>query len=169
MVSMELTLKTRTKDHVATYWEKTQDEEIRKWLPSGIDSLEQAFILYEESLKEGALSYGKVIYYEGGYIGDVWCYGIDVTNERMCMLSFAIFEKKLWRRGIAAEAAKMFIKEVFDKFDIDKIGAFTYSDNCRSVGLLKKLGFEEIDRFVEEGIESVYFEKQAEKGEGAWV
>jgi RimJ/RimL family protein N-acetyltransferase len=76
----------------------------------------------------------------------------------MAMLSIVIFEKELWGKGIATEVAKAFIKEVFDKFDIEKIGAFTYSDNYGSIGLLKRAGFVAVETFVEAGIESIYFE-----------
>ncbi|MFD3157835.1 GNAT family N-acetyltransferase [Haloimpatiens sp. FM7330] len=151
-------LKTRMKDHVKIFWERTQDEEIKKLFPFSTKSLEEALILFEESLTEDALSYGKVIYFEGRYVGDIWCYSIDESNEKMCMLSIVIFEKKLWGKGIGTEAAKAFVKEVFNKFDIEKIGAFTYSNNYGSIGLLEKVGFVKVDTFVEDGIESKYFE-----------
>lgn len=155
---MDLMLKTRTKDHVITFWEKTQDEEIKRLFPFSIESLEKALILFEESLKENVFSYGKVIYFEGKYIGDIWCYDIDERKEKMAMLSVVIFEKELWGKGIATESTKAFVKEVFNKFDIEKIGSFTYSNNYGSIGLLKKVGFFEIETFIEDGIESIYFE-----------
>ncbi len=157
---MDITLKTRTKEHVMTFWHKTQDEEIKKLFPFSIESLEKALILFEESLKKDASSYGKVIYFRGKYIGDIWCYGIDEADEKMAMLSVIIFEKKLWGKGIATESAKTFIKEVFKKYSIEKIGAFTYSKNYGSISLLKKVGFSEIETFIEDGIESKYFEIQ---------
>ena len=58
----------------------------------GIESLRQ----YEESLFPGASSFGRVIYADGCYVGDVWCYGIDEREEKMAMFSFLILEKKLW-------------------------------------------------------------------------
>lgn len=155
---MDIMLKTRTREHVMTFWNKVQDEEIKRLFPFSIESLEKALILFEDSLKEDALSYGKVIYFEGKYIGDIWCYGIDESNEKMAMLSVVIFKKELWGKGIATEVLKVFIGEVFNKYDIEKIGAFTYSNNYGSIGLLKKVGFSEIETFVEDGIESVYFE-----------
>jgi RimJ/RimL family protein N-acetyltransferase len=155
---MDIVLKARTREHVKVFWERTQDEEIGRLFPFSVKSLEEALVLFEESLKEDALSYGKVVYFEGGYIGDVWCYGIDEHDEKMAMLSVVIFDKELWGKGIAAEAVKAFIKEVFSKFNIEKIGAFTYSNNFRSVGLLKKVGFKEIETFIEDGIESRYLE-----------
>ena len=145
---MGIILKTRTKDHVITFWEKTQDKEIRKLFPFSTESLEKALMLFEESLKGNALSYGKVIYFEGKYIGDIWCYGIDESNEKMAMLSVVIFEKELWGKGIATESTKAFVKEVFSEFDIEKIGAFTYSNNYGSIYLLKKAGFLEIETFI---------------------
>lgn len=163
MIFMDITLKERTREHVGTFWDKTQDEEIRRLFPFSIESLDEALILFEESLKECATSYGKVIYFHGKYIGDIWCYGIDESDEKMAMLSIVIFEKTLWGKGIAVKAVKSFIKEVFSKFDIEKIGAFTYTNNNRSIGLLKKTGFKEIETFVEDGIESKYFEIRENK------
>ncbi|GMQ64315.1 GNAT family N-acetyltransferase [Vallitalea maricola] len=155
---MTISLKSRTKEHVKIYWDKTQDEEIQKLFPFSIKSLEESLKLYEETLKEGASSYGKVIYCNEKYIGDIWCYCIDETDEKMAMLSIVIFEKGLWGKGIATETTKFFTQDVFNKYKIDKIGAFTYSFNYRSRGLLQKSGFSEIETFVEDGIESVYYE-----------
>lgn len=52
---MDVILKQRMKDHVVTFWEKTQDEELQKLFPFSIESLEESIKLYEESLKDGAL------------------------------------------------------------------------------------------------------------------
>lgn len=155
---MYIELKERLRGHVLIFWDRTEDDEIKSLFPFSIGSLDEALVLYEESLKEGALSYGKVIYFEEGYVGDIWCYSIDEKDEKMAMLSIVIFEKKLWGKGIGVEATKIFINEVFNKFNIDKIGAFTYAYNLGSIGLLKKVGFKEIETFTEDGIESKYFE-----------
>ena len=160
---MVLELKPRTKEHVMIYWEKTQDEEIKRVFPSNIKSLEAALKLFDETLKEDAKSYGKVIYYQDRYVGDIWCYGIDELNEKMAMLSIVIFDKGLWGEGIAAEAVKEFVKTVFQKYQIDKIGAFTYSYNHRSIGLLRKTGFICVNTFIEDGVESNYYELSCEK------
>lgn len=156
---MEVILKQRTKNHVVTFWHKIQDEEIQKLFPFSIESLEEALKLYEESLKDGALSYGKVIYYGNKYIGDIWCYGIDEINEKMAMLSIVIFEKKLWGKGIAAQASRDFIEEIFSKYDVEKLGAFAYAFNDRSIGLLEKIGFIKAKTFIENGIESIYLKE----------
>lgn len=155
---MDIILKARSKEHVITFWERTQDEEIKRLFPSSIKSLEEALMLFEESLKEDALSYGRVIYYENRYVGDIWCYGIDEKDEKMAMLSIVVFEKELWGKGIGTKASKIFIREIFNRFDIEKIGAFTYSKNHSSIEMLKKVGFFEVETFFEDGIESKYFE-----------
>ena len=157
-IFMDIKLKTRTADHVIVFWNKTRDEEIRKMFPISYDSLEEAISLFEESTKENATSYGKVIYYQGKYVGDIWCYSIDEIDEKMAMLSILIFKKEIWGKGIATEAIRDFCKEIFNKFDIEKIGAFIYSSNYASIGLLQKTRFVEIDTFLEDGIESKYFE-----------
>lgn len=155
---VNILLKSRTRAHVKFYWDKTQDKEIQKLFPFSIQSLEESLELFKETLKDNATSYGKVIYFDDKYIGDIWCYCIDETDEKMAMLSIIIFEKELWGKGIAAEATKTFIEDVFSKYKIDKIGAFTYLFNKRSRGLLEKAGFNQIETFVEDGIESVYYE-----------
>lgn len=155
---MKVELKIRTEKHVEVFWEKTQDEEIKKLFPFTTKSLEEALKLFQETLKEDASSYGKVIYFQDRYVGDIWCYGIDEREEKMAMLSIVIFEKQLWRKGIATEATISFLRDIFTKFNIEKVGAFVYSFNLGSIGVLKKVGFKEIEAFTEDGIESKYFE-----------
>lgn len=162
-IAMNIELKTRTRSHVLTFWDETQDEEIRKLFPSSIMSKEEALILFDESLKGAASSYGKVIYFEGRYIGDIWCYSIDESDEKMAMLSTVIFDKKMWGKGIGTEAARTFLDEIFNKYNIEKVGAFTYSNNYASIGLLEKVGFVEIEKFIENGVESRYFEIAKDK------
>ena len=155
---MNIELKPREKQHVVKFWNKTQDAEIRRLFPFSTNSISEAILLYEQSLKEGALSYGKVIYYNNEYIGDIWCYGIDEVNEKMAMLSIVIFEKYLWKKGIGTTVIKEFISDIYIKYNIDKIGAFTYLYNYGSISLLKKVGFKEVEVFMEDGVESVYLE-----------
>ena len=105
---MDIVLKIRRKDHIVTFWEKTQDEEIKKLFPFSIESLEESLRLFDESLKKDALSYGKVIYFEEKYVGDIWCYSIDESNEKMSMLSFVIFEKGVMGKGYSNRGYKNF-------------------------------------------------------------
>lgn len=155
---MKIMLAERTAAHVSLYWNKTQDTEIKALLPSSAQNEEQALELYRRSQLPDATSYGRIILADGNYIGDIWCYCIDEKNERSAMLSYCIFEKSCWNQGIATEAAKHFLEEVFSRYDIDKIGAFTYSSNTASIRVLEKCAFHFVEEWEENGVLSRYFE-----------
>ena len=151
-------LRKRTRDHVIEFWYSTQDEEIERLFPRSIETLNEALRLFEVSQKEGAISFGQVIYVDGKYVGDVWLFGIDENDEKMGMLSIVIFDKDYWDRGMGTEAIREFSKTCFSKYTIDKVGAFTYVYNTRSIKALEKAGFAKIESFVEDGVESYYLE-----------
>lgn len=159
MKTQRIELLTRTRENAEIYFYKTQDEEICKMLPSVNTTVEQALAAYDEACLPGASSAGRSIYWEGRYIGDVWCYCIDKDETPNAMLSYCIFEKNLWGRGIAAAAVEMFLQYVREQFSLRSIGAFTYADNVGSIHVLEKNGFVCRERFVEDGRESVYYEK----------
>jgi len=79
-----LLLKPRTLENVKIFLGKSQDEEVEAMFPFNRNTLDEAVKMYEESLKPGARSLGKIIYFDDKYIGDIWCYGIDeVVDNRM--------------------------------------------------------------------------------------
>jgi len=155
---MNISLQARTRDHVKTFWEKTQDKEIQSMFPSSISCLEEALTLFGNSLQNNATSYGKVILVDGLYVGDIWCYGIDATHEKTAMLSIVIFDKSKWGLGIATTLIPSFLDEVFHRYPIHSIGAFTYASNQRSLRALQKSGFLSLETFIEDGIKSIYLE-----------
>lgn len=155
---MKIQLKPRTAEHVKVYWERTQDTEIRSLIPIGSLSLEESLRQFEEAQRPGASSFGRSVSVDDTYVGDVWCYGIDEQDEKMAMFSFLIFEKSLWGKGVGSAAARLFLAEAFSRYAIEKMGAFTYADNFASLGALKKAGFQEAERFEEDGRLSVYLE-----------
>jgi len=157
----ELLLKPRTLEHVKIFWEKSQDEEIERLFPFNRGTLSDAIKLYEESLKPGARSFGKVIYIDGVYIGDVWCYGIDENDDKRAFVSIVIFDKTYWGKGIGKRALKQFCQLVFERYAINKLCAFTYIDNKRSIGSLEGSGFKKMEDFIEDGVVSCYFELSA--------
>ena len=106
---MYITLRERTADSVRTYFEKANRPEIKQVLPQKAKTVEEALEDYELTLSPNAESYGQTVYADGKYVGDVWCYCIDMDNEPNCMLSFCIFELEYWFKGIATMAVKMFI------------------------------------------------------------
>lgn len=159
-----MVLVPRTAGHVKIYWEKMQDEEIRRRIPMRDLSLEEALRQFEASRQPGAGSFGMCIEADGRYVGDVWCYGIDEEDGEMAMFSFVIFEKDLWGKGVGSEAARLFCTEMLSRYEVRKLGAFAYAENIGSLRALEKAGFQERERFQEEGRISVYLELRKSSG-----
>ena len=155
---MNISLRNRTAETVKIYFERANTPEIEKVLPQKAQTVEQALEDYRASLLPGAGSYGKTIYIDDNYIGDIWCYCIDVHEEPNAMLSYCIFEKNYWSQGVATEAVTMFLKEIQDRYKIRTIGAFTFSENLASIRVLEKNGFDVIEEFSEDGQDSKYFQ-----------
>lgn len=153
---MEIQLNKRKQEHVKIFYERVQDQEIQKMFPSHTSSVNEALRLFKESEKKNANSYGRVIYVEGKYIGDIWCFNIEPKSDIEAMLSYCIFDKHYWHKGIATKACHLFLEEVKQKYKINKMGAFVYSTNIASIKILKKNGFVVEEIFVEDGIESQF-------------
>ena len=144
------------------YFAKTQDPEIQSMLPQSAFTVEQALENYRKTLLPGAASYGRTIYVDERYVGDIWCYCIDPADAPNAMVSYCIFEKDCWGCGIASNALKNFLLEIIPKFHLYSIGAFTYADNFPSVRVLQKNGFAVLEGFTEDGVASLYLEKNTE-------
>ena len=157
---MIIELKERTESHVRTYFARTRDPEIQALIPQTAQSVEQAVADYEKTLLPGAASFGRTVYADGVYVGDIWCYCIDLTEEPNAMVSYCLFEKALWGNGIATEALKQFELEIVPRFCLKSLGAFTYCDNIPSIRVLEKNGFEKMEEFTEDGRRSVYYQKE---------
>lgn len=153
-----VSLKERSRDHVKIYFQNTQDEEIKRMLPSVVKTEEEALRAFEETQKPRASSYGQTIYYGETYIGDIWCYNMDIEESPNGMLSYCIFDKKFWNKGIATEAVGLFLKELRQNYQMKELGAFLYASNAASRRILKKNGFVKAETIVEDGIESFYYE-----------
>ena len=128
---MQIELKPRTEENVRIYFERTQDPVIRHWLPQTSQTVEQALEAYRQSLAPEAASYGRTIWADGVYVGDIWCYGIRQEPDPDAMLSFCIFAKERWGQGIAGEALRRFLEEIVHRFGLRKIGALGTGDRRR--------------------------------------
>ena len=155
--SYAVELKERTRENVICYFEKVQDEEIKRFLPQKARSVEEAISDFEKTLLPYAASFGRTIYVNANYVGDVWAYCIG-GDEPNAMLSFCVFEKSLWGKGIASEAVRIFLDEMKEKYSLRSMGAFTFSNNQASINVLMKNGFQEKETFTENGVESKYFQ-----------
>ena len=155
---MLITLKNRTADSVRIYYEKANKTEIKRVLPQKAKTVEEALEDYEQTLLPNAKSFGQTVYADGKYVGDIWCYCIDVNDEPNCMLSFCIFELEYWSKGIATTAVKMFIQNICARYHVKTIGAFTFAHNQASIRVLEKNGFIVMEEFEEDGVLSKYFQ-----------
>lgn len=151
-------LRGRTAEHVRVFWEKTQDAEIKRLFPGGASSVEEALRWFQEAEMPNAASYGRTIFADGCYVGDIWCFGFEGEPATAGMLSFVVFEKTQWGRGIASEAVRLFLRDISERYSLDRLGAFVYSDNAASLRVLEKNGFVRQETFEEHGRESGYWE-----------
>lgn len=155
---MKLSLAERTRKHVEIFWEQTQDPQIQEMFPSSTNSISQAIKLFEASQQDKTKSYGRIILADNRYIGDIWCYSMDEEDKHHAMLSIVIFDKTYWKKGVASLVIPLFVEDVFSRYRIDTIGAFTFAANLPSRKALQNSGFKEVESFTEDGIASVYLE-----------
>lgn len=162
---MTITLGERTAETVAIYFEKTRSPAIRKTLPQKAQTLEEALADFRRTQEPGAQSFGRTVYADGKYVGDVWCYCMDPVDDPQAMVSYCVFEPELWGRGAATEALGLFLAEIRERFALERVGAFTFADNTASIRVLEKNGFRLEEAFIEDGIESCYY-LRTPSGEG---
>ena len=155
---MIISLKERTAETVAIYFNKTQNDMIRKVLPQKSQTVEEALEDYKKALLPGSTSFGRTIWVDGRYIGDIWCYGMDHKQIPRAMLSYCLFETNCWNRGIATKAVQLFLEEIAELFGLNSIGAFTFTENIASCRVLEKNGFVMQEEFVENDIVSRYYQ-----------
>lgn len=154
---MNIELRDRTEETVRVYFNMTRDEEIQSLCPQKAKTEDEAVADFYETLSDNAKSYGRTIYIDGEYIGDIWCYCIDRDENPNAMVSYCIFKKGYWGRGIGSIALEMFLKEVTEKLQLKSIGAFTYANNIGSIRVLERNGFVLSESFEEDGIESSFY------------
>ena len=157
---MSVKLGQRTEETVAVYFERAQSAAIRAVLPQRARTLEEALADYRRTLEPGASSFGRTIRADGQYVGDVWCYCMDRSGDPQAMVSYCVFETALWGRGIAARALGLFLAELRERFGLERVGAFTFSENAASIRVLEKNGFHREESFTEDGVESGYYLRQ---------
>lgn len=160
---MQIELRERTENHVRIQYEKIRDPEIWAMIPMTDKTLEQAIADYEKTLLPGAASFGQTIYVDGAYVGDVWCYCIDPEEEPNAMLGYCLLEKDLWGKGIATEAVDLSLRGIVTRFGMKTVGAIAYCSNTASQRVLEKNGFEKMEEFTEDGVESAYYQKNTEE------
>lgn len=155
---MKVSLKPRTAETVAVYFERTQQEVIRRMLPHKAQTLEEALADFAKTQRPGATSFGRTIDADGRYVGDVWVYAIDRNDTPNSMLSYCVFDQSVWGRGVATAAVRQFLIEACEKFSLSTVGAFTYAANTASIRVLEKCGFVLAEEYTEDGVVSRYYQ-----------
>lgn len=157
---MVVSLGQRDTKTVETFWRKARTPQIMGTLPLEDQTLEEALADFRRTLLPGAASYGRTVLLDGSYIGDVWCYGIDMIEEPNAMVSFCILDPANWSRGIASQALALFLEDVTARYPFRTVGAFAYADNGPSLRVLEKDGFQVMEEFTEDGRASKYLQKR---------
>lgn len=110
------------------YWSSLPHDTVertREWLQSMIDAPAEA-------------SEDYIIEHEGRAIGKVGCH-------RLPEIGF-ILDPEFWGKGLAREALEAVIRHIFATRLVDKLIADVDPRNRASLGLLKRLGFQETHR-----------------------
>jgi RimJ/RimL family protein N-acetyltransferase len=147
----KLRLLPKTRANVPVFWGAVKDHEIQEMFPFERETLEDALNNFEEYSTDESTGYGRSIWVEENYVGDVWAYCID-TKEKTGLISIVIFNKEFWTKGIGSKALRTFIPAVFKRYPINNLQAYTFSKNVASIKCLGKIGFEIADEFEEDGI-----------------
>ena len=155
---MEITLGKRTAETAALSFERMNTASIRKTLPRKAQTVEEALADFHASQRPAASSFGRTIWAEDRYVGDVWCCCIDLGGTPNAMVSYCMFEPDCRGRGVASQALALFLGEIVPKFGLETVGAFTYADNLPSIRVLEKNGFRLAEEFTEDGVSSQYFQ-----------
>ncbi len=153
---MKVELRERTEETVRIYFETVRRQGLDRTLPQRAKTAEEAVEDYRQTLLPGAKSYGRTIWVDGTYAGDVWGYAMDEGGEPQAMVSYCVFEE-YQGKGVAAEGVSLFLKDTDGRYGCKSYGAFVYLDNIPSVRVLEKCGFRLMEE-IEEGRLSGYFQ-----------
>lgn len=63
-----------------------------------------------------------------------------------------------WGKGYATEATHFFLDYAFTTLKAEKVNAYAFQDNGASVRVLEKCGLQRIENFMQDGIETIWFE-----------
>ena len=75
---------------------------------------------------------------------------MDPSGDPQAMVSYCLFQQSLQGRGAATEALRLFLDEIKDRFSLERVGAFTFTENTASIRVLEKNGY------INEGLSRYY-------------
>lgn len=77
-------------------------------------------------------------------------------NEIKCHFRICIFKKENFSRGIGSKVTKRILKYAFDELGLKDIELEVYPFNTRGLALYNKIGFNIVDRLIDEDSEELY-------------
>lgn len=74
-------------------------------------------------------------------IGDIF---VEIMNKKVMTLGYTL-DSVYWGQGYASEVVLAFCQYMYQEYGIKKVVCYVYSDNQRSIRLLRKLGFRKFE------------------------
>ena len=71
--------------------------------------------------------------------------------KRKAELSIVLFDPAYWGQGYGSQAARLFLQDAVERFDLETIYLFTASANKRAIRAFEKLGFRITERLRLDG------------------
>lgn len=93
-----------------------------------------------------SLELGAFIKSNNEYIGMITLVNINM-NEHVCELGYWI-SKPFTGKGLAIEGCQKLIQYAFNDLKIKRIDAFVIRENMKSISLLERLGFKQIELLI---------------------
>jgi [ribosomal protein S5]-alanine N-acetyltransferase len=149
-----------------TAFEWFGDPVVMRFTPTGPDkSVEETrarLAEYQRHQREHGFSKWLILdAHSGDFIGDS---GLLVLREYGWIdLGFRLGQQH-WRKGLATEAAAVWVRAAFDEFNITRLGAFVHPENVASIRVLEKVGFHAERQDIVMGIEAIVFSLDASDG-----
>lgn len=139
------------------------DPLVMRYTPAGPDaSLEQTqarLARYQEH--QIAHGFSKWIIMDRGSACPIGDSGLLVLKEYGCIDLGVRLAQPYWGKGLATEAASAWVRAAFDKFQLDRLGAFVHAENLAAIRVVEKLRFRIERRDTIMGMNSIVFSLDA--------
>ena len=122
------------------YRSKKEVERFQSFKNYSLEEAKQAVLLTGPKRKPGNYQLG--IYVNRQLIGDLF---IHITNDYHCYIGYTI-DSLYWKQGYGFESCQLCIRYLSFYLDIHHFYAYIESLNQASIGLIRKLGFNQINQ-----------------------
>ena len=157
---INVTLQKQEENHVKEFYKYKDHERVMRYMYRNPKSLEEELGAFHQQDEKHIIR--KAIYVDDHYVGDIWCHSIHEVPFTDALLSCCIFEERVWNKGVASSALRLFLQEL-QTTDLHHVGAFLYAENKGSQHVLEKLKFTKEKTFEEDGKEAYFYGKTLQK------